>query len=305
MQWPIASEAFLQYMEHERRASLRTVAAYERDIRALSEFATSQGVIDVASVKTLTLRQFLAELFGTLSPVTLSRKVSAWRSFFRFLKQRGHVSANPATAIKLPKAPTRLPRFLDASEAAEVVKTPAHTAPLIARRDAAILETLYGTGVRVSELTQLDVSDVDMQARRMRVLGKGNKERIVPLGSQAHDAIFDYLNARSEFRAKGKTVESTRLFLGRYGTPLTVRQVQNIVRRSGMGGAARSDLHPHALRHSCATHMLDAGADLRAIQELLGHASLSTTQRYTHVSVDQLKKVYDTAHPLAVGEDDS
>ncbi|MBC7173754.1 MAG: tyrosine-type recombinase/integrase, partial [Polyangiaceae bacterium] len=166
-------------------------------------------------------------------------------------------------------------------------------------RDRAILEVLYGCGLRVSELSGLSLEDLSMSDRRVRVLGKGGKERDVPIGGPCAAALEEYLSYRPGLVSKGATQDERALFLGRFGTRLTPRQVQNVVRRYGALGAARGDLHPHALRHSCATHLLDAGADLRAIQELLGHASLSTTQRYTHVSIDRLMEAYDRSHPLA------
>ena len=167
------------------------------------------------------------------------------------------------------------------------------------RRDTAILELLYGGGLRVSELAGLTLDRVDLHRREVRVIGKGDKERLVPLGKEALQALQRYLQIRSSLRTAKRPPDPDALFLGIRGTPLTARQVQNLVRRHGIGGAGRSDLHPHALRHTCATHLLDAGADLRSIQELLGHASLSTTQRYTQVSVDRLMAAYDAAHPLA------
>jgi integrase/recombinase XerC len=166
-------------------------------------------------------------------------------------------------------------------------------------RDRALLETLYGTGVRVGELASMNIGDCDFTEASVRVLGKGGKERIVPLGQSALEALQAYLRERLGMLAKAKGGDGDALWLARGGRRLSIRQVQNIVRRHGTLGAGRGDLHPHAMRHSCATHLLDAGADLRSIQELLGHSSLSTTQRYTHVSVDRLMEVYDRSHPLA------
>ena len=166
-------------------------------------------------------------------------------------------------------------------------------------RDRAMLELLYGGGLRVAELAQLEVSDVDLDAGQVHVTGKGDKERVVPLGAAARESIRDYLSVRDQLRGKKRAPHPTALFRGRYGTRLSARQVQNTVRQYGVRAGGRGDVHPHVLRHSCATHLLDAGADLRSIQELLGHASLSTTQRYTHVTLDRLMEVYDRSHPLA------
>jgi integrase/recombinase XerC len=196
-----------------------------------------------------------------------------------------------------------LPRFLSAEAAAEVVITPLGQSTLTGvhrLRDAAALELLYGCGVRVSELVALDLADISLEGAELRVLGKGGKERIVPLGSKAADALGGYLAERGRLRhPKTGHLDENALLLGRGGRRLTTRWIQKLVKRYGALGAGRPDLHPHALRHSCATHMLEGGADLRAIQEMLGHASLSTTQRYTHLSLDQLLSVYDRAHPLS------
>jgi integrase/recombinase XerC len=195
-----------------------------------------------------------------------------------------------------------MPRHLTVDDAFRVVDAPSHAVGVPehrALRDRAMLELLYGGGLRVAELASLEVRNVDLRARQVNVIGKGDKERIVPLGTAAKAAIEAYLGVREQFRSKKKPPHPTALFRGRFGTRLTARQVQNIVRTYGVLAGGRGDVHPHALRHSCATHLLDAGADLRSIQELLGHVSLSTTQRYTHVTLDRLMEVYDRSHPLA------
>ncbi|MEM6958578.1 MAG: tyrosine-type recombinase/integrase [Myxococcota bacterium] len=209
---------------------------------------------------------------------------------------------NPASSLRSPKRAQALPRFLSVEDALRVVEAPkadGQRAPALRLRDAAMLELLYGGGLRVGELAGLTLARLDLGRRELRVMGKGSKERVVPLGEGALDALEAYLPVRGTLRAKKRPLQSDSLFVGRYGTDLTVRQCQNIVRRYGQLGAGRTDLHPHAMRHTCATHLLDGGADLRSIQELLGHASLSTTQRYTQVSIDRLMEVYDKAHPLA------
>jgi integrase/recombinase XerC len=249
------------------------------------------------------LRAYLAALIRSNGPATLSRKISALRSFYKFLMRRGLVRSNPAAVLRLPKQAVRLPDFLSSDDACELVEVPAGEAEqrgALAVRDAAILELLYGGGLRVSELTGLDLERVDLGDGSLRVHGKGSRERLVPLGAAAQRTLEAYLRVRPRLLARrGANTDSTgALFLGHHGTRLTPRQIQNLVRRHGVQ-IGRSDLHPHALRHSCATHLLDAGADLRGIQELLGHQHLSTTQRYTHVSVDRLLEAYDRAHPLA------
>jgi len=248
------------------------------------------------------LRSFLGELSRTVSPPTIGRKLASVRTFFGWLERESVVRKNPAAALASPKLRRKLPLFLSADAAGEVMRVPLDAAVSQAERvrDAAMLEVLYGSGLRVSELVGLDLDHVAFERDELRVLGKGKKERLVPLGGKAREAILAYLGSRPELRNERTGAQDPRaLFLGRRGTRLGVRRVQTLVHRYGALGAGRSDLHPHALRHSCATHLLEGGADLRAIQELLGHSSLATTQRYTHVSLDQLMRVYDRAHPLA------
>jgi integrase/recombinase XerC len=298
--------SFEAYLLHERRRSARTVETYLRDLRAFAAFLEANGAEpDADRVTVVTLRAFLAERMRARSSATTARTISALRSFFRYLLRKRLIGQNPAAALKSPKRRRGAPDFLTVDQAFRVVEAPSEDAgrdePL-QRRDRAILELLYGTGARVSELAGLSLADVSLADRAARLLGKGNKERIVPLGGPCVEALEAYLAVRPRLVDRHGEQEPDALFLGRFGTRLTARQVQNVVRRYGALGAARGDLHPHALRHTCATHLLDAGADLRVIQELLGHSSLSTTQRYTHVSLDRLMEVYDRAHPLARGD---
>jgi len=287
---------FERYLAVERRSARLTIQTYGRDLRALHGFVRDRGLpSDARELDVPALRSFLATLFNVNGPSTLARKIASLRAFYRFLTRRGRWSHNPAASLRSPRAIKTLPKFLTAANAAEVVTAPDSDKQRVENlrlRDRAILEVLYGGGLRVGELVSLTLECVDFEQGWLRVVGKGNKERRVPLGGPARHALRAYLDARS-------TLNSRAVFLGIRGTRLTARQVQNVVRRYGALGAGRGDLHPHALRHSCATHLLDAGADLRLIQELLGHASLSTTQRYTHVSVDRLMEVYDRCHPLA------
>ncbi|MFW5875569.1 MAG: tyrosine recombinase XerC [Myxococcota bacterium] len=301
---------FERYLTAERRSSPRTVATYLRDLHAFREFVRDRALPpDARALDVIVLRAFLASLYENNGPSTLARKIAALRSFYRFLMRRGIARANPASVLKTPKVSKPLPKFLTVDDAFRVMEAPpgdvVRPEPL-ALRDRALLEVLYGSGVRVSELTGLDLDHMDLPRGQARVIGKGDKERLVPLGSACVEAVQRYVQQGRPHLRHPKTgaQEPRALFLGRHGTRLSPRQVQNLVRRGGALGAARGDLHPHALRHSCATHLLDAGADLRTIQELLGHASLSTTQRYTHVSVDRLMEVYDRAHPLAHRDDD-
>ncbi len=296
-------DAFAQYLADERRSSPRTVETYIRDLRSFRDFVREQGLpLDARKLDIVALRGFLGSLFRTNQASTMKKKVSAIRSFFKFLLKRHLIDKNPASGLRSPKIGKSLPRFLTVDQAFRVMDAPPkeekRAKPLVVR-DQALLETLYGTGVRVGELAGMNVDDCDFSASSVRVLGKGGKERIVPLGKSSVEALQLYLPARRGLLVKAKEGDADALWLSRNGQRLSVRQVQNIVRRYGTLGAGRGDLHPHAMRHTCATHLLDAGADLRSIQELLGHSSLSTTQRYTHVSVDRLMEVYDRAHPLA------
>ncbi len=296
-------DAFARYLADERRSSTRTVETYIRDLRSFRDFVREEGLpADARKLDIVALRGFLSSLFRSNQASTLSKKVSAIRSFYRFLLKRRMIDENPAAGLRSPKVAKSLPRFLTVDQAFRVMDSPpkesTRAKPLQAR-DSALLETLYGTGVRVGELASMNIDDCDFETASARVLGKGGKERVVPLGRSAVEALAAYLPERRGLLAKAKEGDEQALWLSRRGTRLSVRQVQNIVRRHGTLGAGRGDLHPHAMRHTCATHLLDAGADLRAIQELLGHASLSTTQRYTHVSVDRLMEVYDRSHPLA------
>jgi integrase/recombinase XerC len=293
---------FVTHLAHERRASAHTVSAYRRDLEQLAAFVDQKrpsagpGDVDI-----FVLRGYLGQLARTHSPASVARKIAAVRAFLKYLQRRGEIDKNVALELSLPKVRRPLPTFLNVDAAAEVVTTPDDDSAEGAR-DRAVMETLYAAGLRVSELCGLNLGDVETSGDlgSVRVIGKGNKERIVPLGGPAMQAIRAYLERRDELTDPKTGARDPRaLFLSKRGARLGVRRVQTLVHQYGALGAGRADLHPHALRHTCATHLLDGGADLRAIQEMLGHASLSTTQRYTHVSIDHLMKVYDAAHPLA------
>lgn len=298
---PAQIDAFLTYMAAERRMAARTVDAYRRDLHGLVRYLEAQTqTCDGARVELRHLRGFLAQQVDAgVVPNTLARKLSALRTFFRFLERRGDLRENPASRLKSPKVRRGLPRFLSIEAAAEVIEA-AGDQGAAPNRDRAVLELLYGSGLRVGELVLLNLQDVSLSAGEVRVLGKGQRERIVPFGPPARAALDVYLQEREHLRSRRTGFQDPQaVFLSTRGTRLSTRWVQELVKRYGALGAARPDLHPHAMRHSCATHLLDAGADLRGIQELLGHSSLSTTQRYTHVSVDRLAEVYHRAHPLA------
>lgn len=300
-----AIRAFLEHLRHERRASVHTVDAYGRDLRQLAGFARNAGGGRAAprDLTKVLLRGWLAELADGRTAASLARKLAAVRAFLRHQVRLGRLDESPADMLATPRVRRRLPALVDAEAVAAVVESPRETPKgedAAGLRDAALLEVLYGTGVRVSELVGLDLHDVSFGDASVRVLGKGKKERVVPLGSKAREAVSAYLARRAELaHPKTATLDPKALFVGRLGKRIGVRWVQELVHRYGALGAGRADLHPHALRHSCATHMLEGGADLRAIQEMLGHSSLSTTQRYTHLSLDRLLEVYDKSHPLA------
>lgn len=290
--------AFLVHLEHERRLSSHTLQAYRHDLLRLRTYLEANHLeLDAREVTTFVLRGFLADELKRVSHRTLERRLASVRAFYKELRRRGEVRKSPASALRNPKARRELPDFLPVSEITAIIEAVDGEDPL-SRRDRAILELLYGAGIRVGELAALSLRDIDVRERKLRVLGKGRKERIVPFGEKAQQATEAYLSARPSLARKDGHQDEEALFLGRYGTRLTPRQVQNILRKRGALGAMRADLHPHALRHSYATHLLDAGADLRSIQAMLGHSSLSTTQKYTHITVDRLREAYSRAHPL-------
>ena len=291
---------FLIYMEAEKGASEQTRRAYGSDLEQFARFLGEDARPDL--VDRLAVRRFASELVGSgSSPRTVSRKVAALRSFFRFLCREGLLEANPASDVALPKERRSLPVTLDTGQAAALVEAPDTEGPLGAR-DRAVLETLYGSGVRASELVGLSLDDLDLRSGLARVMGKGGKERVVPIGGVAAAAIRRYLPQRERLlrrTRKGRDQDPAALFLDAWGGRLTSRSVQRIVTKYARSVGLPAGVSPHTLRHSFATHMLDAGADLRAVQELLGHARLATTQVYTHVSAARLAESYRKAHPRA------
>jgi integrase/recombinase XerC len=291
----------LRHLGHERRLSSHTVAAYERDLRHLREFLAEYGHEGGWSeVDRLTLRSFLGwcDRRG-LSRRSVSRKLSAVRTFFRFLHLEDRVPANPARAVRSPKVEKKLPGHVRAPEIRaifEVAEARAAENELAGTRDLVVLELLYGSGLRLSELQGLDLSDLDHRRGQVKVRGKGGKERIVPLTSATGRAMQRYILRREETCARSAAPE-TALLVNAKGTRLHRRSIQRSVSRLLEAAGAEQGLSTHSIRHSFATHLLDAGADLMAVKELLGHASLSTTQVYTHTSRERLKQVYKDAHP--------
>ena len=322
--WDKAASAFREYLAVERAASPHTVAAYTRDLAQFRDLyceRTGRPPIP-ASLDTLDIRSHLAALFGKADAASIARKLSALRSFFRFLVKRGAVTGNPARAIRSPKRKKPLPRALAIDDAFRLIEAPTVARPpgrdaagtaratprserqqALALRDRALLEVLYGAGVRVAELCALDLGDIDFQRFATPLVtvrrGKGGKGRQVPLGRKASEAVRAYLAVRgASSDPRTGHIDAYALFVNHRGGRLTPRSVQRMVGRQVIQ-AGTGDATPHALRHSFATHLLDGGADLRTIQELLGHASLSSTQIYTRVSLDHVMEVYDSAHPRA------
>lgn len=298
-----ALDAYLRHVTIERGLSEHTVAAYRRDLGGYLEWLDAQGLSDTAEVTPAVIGRFVAERAGA-EPVpaasSLSRLQSSVRGWHRFLAREGVEAEDPASGLRPPKMPRKLPKALTIDQVERLLAAPSPDEPA-GIRDRALLELLYATGARVSEAVGLDVDDL-AHGDVLRLRGKGNKERIVPLGSYARAAIDAYLTrVRPGLAVRGKA--SPRLFLGTRGAPLSRQSAWLIIRaaaeRSGIAGEITAEVSPHTLRHSFATHLLQGGADVRVVQELLGHASVATTQIYTHVSVDTLRDIYATAHPRA------
>ncbi|PYR65034.1 MAG: tyrosine recombinase XerC [Acidobacteria bacterium] len=288
---------FLDYIRLNRNASPHTVAAYASDLSQFVAFAGEctgkRTALRPKHLDLTVIRGFLAELHRERqSRATVARKVSAVRAFFRYLRREGVVEDDPASLVVAPKREQKVPAHLSVDEMSQLLETPDVSTPL-GRRDRAILELFYASGIRLSELVALDLEDVDLPGRMVRVMGKGRKERIVPFNQKAAGALRAWLKDRVAL------TQGDALFVNARGGRLTGRSVQRLVARYVSSCSTRFGISPHALRHSFATHLLQAGADLRAIQELLGHVRLSTTQRYTHVNVAQLLEVYRKSHPRA------
>jgi len=320
-----ALEAFVANLRDERGLSAHTVAAYRRDLTQFLQFAGRAGVTDPAQVEPLLLRRFLAlQRTRGLAAASIARKAAALRSGFRFLARRGLVPDDPAAGLGVPRGPKRLPVVLKPRQVDRLLASPDPADP-VGRRDRAILELLYATGIRVGELCGLRLGDVDLAADTVRVLGKGAKQRVVPFGEPARAALLDYLvkgraamlpdpgraaaatpatarerdTGREPATGRERGFDREALFFNRRGRPMTQRDVRAMLERYRVAAGAPAGTSPHTLRHSYATHLLEGGADLRAVQELLGHVALTTTQTYTHVSNERLRRVYEQAHPRA------
>ena len=291
-------EAFVRHLEKERQLSPHTVDAYRRDLRLLTNFCerTSLGI---ESLDSYTVRQFAAECHRRgSSPRSIARRLSAIRSFLAFMVRGGIIKSNPASGVQAPKPSRRLPATLDADQVASLLALAGEDDLTV--RDRAMLELFYSSGLRLAELVGVDLSDLDFPDRTVRVTGKGNKVRIVPVGRYALEALETWIVVRVTI-AKPQEVA---LFVSRRGTRLAPRTVQSRLKRWAQQQGAPVGVHPHMLRHSFASHMLESSGNLRAVQELLGHASLSTTQVYTHLDFQHLAQIYDRAHPRARRQDE-
>ncbi len=290
--------AFLSHLKNERRLSVHTLAAYQRDLKALLNYASEAGIDQARDLKASDIRGLISQGHRKgLSGRSQQRKLSALRTFFAYLARESGVDLNPALLVSAPKTPRRLPKTLDADQVSNLLTM--ETISWHDVRDKAILELFYSSGLRLSELTACNKSSVSWDENTLLVRGKGNKERILPVGRYAQTALKDWLNVRDNVPTKGAEIDPDALFISERGTRISNTNVQARIkswtRKQGNG----LHVHPHMLRHSFASHILESSGDLRAIQELLGHADISTTQIYTHLDFQHLAQVYDQAHPRA------
>jgi integrase/recombinase XerC len=296
-------DAFRDHLELERNLAVRTVAAYLADVRQFAAFCAAHEVcregdeVNLLRAGKLELRAFLASLSGGRK-TTIQRKLAALRSFYHLCCERHWLAANPAELVRSPKIDKHLAGSLSVEDAARLVEAPHHADPLRTLRDRALLELYYSTGCRLRELAGATVGDWEREVGTMRIMGKGRKQRLVSVGSKAAAALDEYVAATlTERQAKYGPVEKSPLFLGAKSRPLSARTIENIVRLAQLAAGLGQHVTPHTLRHTFATHLLESGANLREVQEMLGHESLSTTQRYTHVTADHILAEYDKAHP--------
>jgi integrase/recombinase XerC len=296
-------EEFLNYLKTEKRCSVHTLRNYAIDLREIVEYLKARhpecieaGEVRWSELTIFPLRSYLGQAHGRLKASSLGRRIASLRSFYKYLAKRGLVKRNVALELSAPKLPKALPKFLDVDEAFRLMEIPEGEG-FEARRDRAILELFYSSGIRIGELTALMLTSLDLSQNLVRVRGKGNKERIVPFGPKAAQAIEKYFEVRGSITVQPGHEDA--VFLGVQGKPIDPRVVEKMLQKHASKLGLPKKVTPHMLRHSFATHLMNNGADLRGIQELLGHASLSTTQKYTHVSLDKLMEVYDKAHPKA------
>lgn len=300
-------DEFLQHLKYERNLSEHTLRNYASDLEqfynhvAPPDQNNQRRDVSIREIDHLVIRDFMASLYEKQKKKSsIHRKIAAIRTFFRFLCREGYLEINPARLVASPRVERKLPNHLTIEQAIRFIETP-DPETVLGKRDRAILELLYASGVRVSELVNLNLHDIDFENNSLRVKGKGRKERVVPFGEHAKKAMETYLSVRGELliEAEADKADPLSMFMNYQGTRITTRSVGRMIDKYVKECADVHHISPHSLRHSFATHLLDAGADLRTIQELLGHARLSTTQQYTHVSTDKLMEVYDKAHPKA------
>jgi integrase/recombinase XerC len=298
-------ERFDNYLAAIKNASLHTRRSYRSDLNDFIAFLKenekslwNDGDIDLNAVNPITVRDYLAYLYQKNAKSTIARKLAALKSFFKFMVKEGLVGSHPAHPVSTPRKELNIPTFLSVDEMFSLIDQPDDN-KVLGARDRAILELLYSCGLRVSEIVGLNLGTIDFDGGFLTVRGKGEKERMVPVGSKARGALRAYLERRSDLLREPDKEVAQALFLNNRGGRLTSRSIGRMIDRYASCLSVFRPVHPHAIRHTFATHLLDAGADLRAIQELLGHSSLSTTQKYTHMGIDRLMEVYDKAHPRA------
>ena len=293
-------ERFVSWLLVEKGYSVHTADGYQRDLLEFLHFCGPDVV--PADITAARVQAFVGSLYARNAATSVARKLSALRTFFRFLQRQGLMETNPVSGVATPKLGHHIPAFLTVDEVFALLEAPV-ASDTFWQRDRAILEMLYATGMRVSELVGCNLADIDLAGEMVRVRGKGNKERMVPFGRPAHDALEHYFPQRQALSLarvqRGHAPEEAAVFLNGQGSRLTVRSVERLIQVYALRAGIATIVTPHALRHSFATHLLEMGADLRVVQELLGHVSLSTTQKYTHLNVDHLSRVYDQAHPQA------
>lgn len=286
-------QRFLSYLSHERRYSPHTVTNYRRDLKSVLTYCEKQDISTWQDLGEYQVRMFVAAGHRKgLSPRSLQRSLSSLRSFYRYLNREGQIKTNPALEVRAPKAPKRLPRTMDVDMMGKLLEMP-HKDPLSVR-DWAIMELLYSSGLRLAELVDLDMTDVDLSDRTVRVTGKGNKTRIVPLGRFAVEALAKWLGERGSMAGAGT---EQAMFLSQQGRRISHRSVQSRVKLWARRQGLPVEVNPHLFRHSFASHLLESSGDLRGVQELLGHADISTTQIYTHLDFQHLARIYDRSHP--------
>ena len=293
-------DRFKDYLSSERNYSRNTLRAYTTDMGEFFRILKENDVLDtksddsaLASLDENAVRFYIARLHKSNMKSSISRKLATVRIFFEFLTKNGYMPNNSARLVPTPKNEKKLPNFLTVDEVIKLIDTPGFDKPL-ETRDGAMLELMYSSGLRVSELVGIDLRDIDLESSTIKVLGKGNKERMVPMGSKAVSRLRLYLSKRLDLKPKNEA-----LFVNSRGGRLTVRSVDRIIRKYALLSGIPKNVSPHVLRHTFATHLLGGGADLRAIQAMLGHESLSTTQRYTHTSIEKIMEIYDKTHPRA------